>query len=196
MARNAVAAKRRKQKIDPDKDLAPIWAGGYTEGVSAEEVEQQTYTPAAKRDRSYMGEEANVLGMRVPRPSFVAEEDADSIWYDHSTGRMQKNVVMTFRPETVRALQSGMICLRCLEPQAEAFPLVCDSNKWSGCSYPIRDRQIMDFAMEFEGEKHLGPAKPISEYLAEREERKERRAFHKKLVGGGSRMKGLRAKAH
>jgi hypothetical protein len=129
----------------------------------------------------------------VPRPAFVAEDDLGSVWTDE-TGRLQRNVNMTFNREVIRAIQSGVICLRCLEPQDEAFPPVCQSPAELGCQYPIRERQIMDFAMEFEGDKHIGPSKPVSEYLLEQDLRVEQRKFEE---GKGARgviiPKGVRA---
>lgn len=190
----------RKKLVNPD-DLAPGLAEGLTQGATKDDVAREALggmtaaeavmrpedVPAEARtpraDRSYMNESALVEGTRVPRPSFVAEEDADSVWYDEPTGRAQKNVTMTFGKETVRAIQAGVICLRCLEPQSTSFPDLCESPPEMGCSYPIRDRQIIDFAMEFEGDKHLGPAKPVSEYMLEQEERREKREFEEKVAG-------------
>jgi hypothetical protein len=45
----------------------------------------------------------------------------------------------------------------------------------------------MDIAMEFRGNEHVGPATPFNQYLAEQEERKEKRAFMQRLRDGGSR---------
>lgn len=192
MARNAADARKRKQKVKPE-DLSPGLAEGLTQGMPAEQALRETYVPPVHGDRSYMNEDSNVAGTRVPRPRFVAEEDADSVWLDEPTGRLQKNVNVTFTKEVTRAIQSGRICLRCLEPQPVDFPDICMSPEEMGCTYPIRDRQIMDFAMEFEGEKHLGPAKPISEYMAEQEERVERARFEQKIAEGGSRGRRKRA---
>ena len=50
----------------------------------------------------------------------------------------------------------------------------------------------MDFAMEFEGEVHVGPNKPISEYLLEQDLEREKRKHAKKLKEGGSPLKGVR----
>ena len=47
--------------------------------------------------------------------------------------------------------------------------------------------QTADIALEFEGEVHVGPSKPISEYEAEVEERREQRKFAAKIAEGGSR---------
>ncbi len=183
-------ARRRKKKGVKLADLDPGIAAGITQGKHADEEARERFPATGGHgvsQISHMREESMVGSSQVPLPRFVAEEDADSVWYDEPTGRVQKNVTMTFQPETIRAMQSGMICLRCLEPQSQAFPDICESYEWSGCSYPIKERQIMDFAVEFEGNKHLGPAKPISEYLQEREARKEKRNFIVKRLAGGNK---------
>lgn len=84
--------------------------------------------------------------------------------------------------ETRDAIKSGYMCLRCLEPQPFAFPEMCDL-----CGYPMKDRQILDVAMEFQGEKHVGPSKPINEYLMEQDLRVEKRKFEEKIREGRSR---------
>jgi hypothetical protein len=188
-----VTRKGKTKLVNPD-DLSPGIAAGLTQGASKEEALEQfkpkTVLSGAELVR-HMGQVETVGGGRVPLPRFVASEDDDSLWLDEPTGRIQKNVNVTFQPETVRAIQSGMICLRCYEPQGTAFPEICESHEWSGCAYPIRERQIMDFAMEFEGGKHLGPAKPITQYLEEQRERVERRRFDAGMLSGKSPLRGL-----
>ena len=58
-----------------------------------------------------------------------------------------------------------------------------------GCTYPIRERQTTDIGIEFEGEQHLGPAKPITAYIEEQEERVARQRFAQKITAGRSRGK-------
>jgi hypothetical protein len=61
-----------------------------------------------------------------------------------------------------------------------AFPRYCPV-----CGYSVADRQVMDMAMEFEGERHLGPSKPIAEYMEEQELRVEKRKFIRQVLDGG-----------
>jgi hypothetical protein len=174
------------RKFDPD-DLHPSLREGYTQGQSAEEVAAEINSkPSGVELLRHMRDAETVEGTRVPLPKFVAEDDVDSVWTD-GTDRLQRSAVLTFQPETFKAMQAGHICLRCLEPHQHAFPELC-----SLCSYPMKERQIADLALEFEGSKHLGPAKPLSEYAQEKEAARERRRFDKKLREGGSPMKGLR----
>lgn len=162
---------RKGRRID--KDLSPKLVEGLTEGPHAlEEANERFPVTGGAVDLSYM--RASEPDPRSPLPRFRAEEDTDSVWLDEATGRVQKNVSIVFTPEALNSIKSGTMCLRCLEPQSRAFPEMCESNSWSGCAYPIKERQILDLAMEMEGEKHLGPAKPISEYMQKQEERSEK----------------------
>jgi hypothetical protein len=158
---------RKSKKIDPSR-LHPVMAAGLTEGKHSLEEAAELPDPADKRDSVALLKEAaevtHVEGTRVPTPRFVVEDSLDSVWH-LGDDRLQRNSVQTMSKEVVDAIRTGHMCLRCYEPQPVAFPVVCDF-----CEYPMHDRQVMDFAMEFEGDRHLGPAKPITEYMEEKEE--------------------------
>lgn len=182
------AIKLARHKIVNTDDLMPGIASGLTQGIPKKEaLDMHPVNSGSGLELvRHMRDVENVGDSRVPIAKFVAAEDADSVWLDEPTGRIQKNVTLTFQQDTIRAIQSGMICLRCLEPQPYAFPEVCQSEEAMGCSYPIKERQITDFAMEFEGNKHLGPARPITEYMQEQELRREKRRFIAKKIEGGA----------
>ena len=178
---------RRRKEVDPSR-LHPDMARGLTQGRHSLEEARELPDPegpktAAEALRHLISTES-VDGLRVPVARFRGEDATDSVWTDE-TGRLQRNAHLTFPAETMRAIKEGRICLRCHEPQEFAFPEVCQSPEDMGCTYPIKDRQIMDFAMEFEGEKHLGPAKPVSEFLAMQEEEKEKQLFLERQKNGG-----------
>jgi hypothetical protein len=116
---------------------------------------------------------------RRPRVRFVAEPDPSEIW-SLGDDRLVGGVDITYTPDTIREMQSGYKCIRCMEPQDEAFPLNC-----SLCGYEMRDSQIRDMSLEFKGEKHLGPSRPITEYLDELDARHEKAKFAKKIAEGG-----------
>jgi len=100
-----------------------------------------------------------------------------------NTDRRFHDVDQGMHPEARRAIQAGHMCLRCKEPHPEeAFPLNCDV-----CGYEMRERQILDCAVEFEGEIHVGPSKPMEEFMEELEKRQEKQAFDKKISEGHSR---------
>lgn len=180
---------RKKGRLVSTDELAPGIASGLTQGVPKKEALEMfpvSSAPDGVQLVRHMRDVSESGSRRVPLPKFVAAEDADSVWYDEPTGRIQKNVSLTMQPEVVAAIRAGEICLRCLEPQEHAFPEICTSPPEMGCSYPIRDRQIIDAAMEIQGNKHLGPAKPITEYLEEQELRREKRAFIARKIEGGA----------
>ena len=134
-----------------------------------------------------------VVGTRVPLPKFVGKEpEQTSLVTTFPDGRNFREAHLTFQPETIRAMKAGMICLKCLEPQAYAnedkhMP-DCEGLALHGPRYMRKGRQIIDLAMELEHSTgtHVGPSKPIGEHMAEMELRAEQRRFRKKIEAGGS----------
>lgn len=188
--RDRTAAKVRRHKLDLD-NLAPKVALGITEGASAKEALAELDARGVKPEgidgaelvASHLGGEQELVG-RIPRPRFVASDDTHSVWDDGVTGRVQKNAILKMDKATFDAMKHGHICLRCLEPQPEAFPDQCDL-----CGYPMRERQGLDIKMEFRGETHVGPGLPIAQWEAEQEERVERAEAARRKKEGGSPMR-------
>jgi hypothetical protein len=175
------AYKTRKQKLIREDEVSPFIAKGLTQGVPAEEALEHfkpVGAPGIELARNLGAEQTYVN--RVPTPRFVAAENPDALIEDPNTGRVMHDAVITVTDETFRAMQEGMICLRCLEPQAESFPDCCDL-----CGYAMRDRQIIDIAMEYEGKKHIGPHKALREFLDDQEIRVEKRQFIRRVLDGG-----------
>ena len=178
-------ALRRKQHVNPD-DLAPKVAEGLTQGLNAEEA-AEALGPVANVDGrdmvAHMAHADDRITRRDGQPwaAHVATSDTKALWSDGVTDRVQMDLHKTYTAEGMRLLQEGRQCLRCDEPHPDLpFPPQCDL-----CGYAMRERQIMDIAMEFDGMKHLGPSAPISEFLAEQEERVEKRKFIKRVADGG-----------
>jgi hypothetical protein len=172
-----------KRKIDPDS-LAPIIRAGYTEGLSAEEALElhSPRTGSGVETIRHMSQADRQLARGGRRfAQFVAETDTGAVWTDGVTDRPQLDYTKTYTPEGLRYLREGRQCLRCDEPLDPAFPTLCPL-----CGYPVKERQIMDIAMEFEGDRHLGPRKGITEYMEVLEERTEKRRFIDRQVGKGS----------
>jgi hypothetical protein len=167
--------------------LAPGVADGLTQGPHAKEEAEERF-PYEKQVsgeqivQQHLGGEQKTLG-RVPVFRALLRDDPESVWVDGQTDRLQRNVIAAVDKETLLAMKAGHICLRCYEPHEEAFPEMCYL-----CGYPMRERQIMDIAMEFRGNEHVGPATPFNQFLAEQEERKEKAKFARKIAEGGSRM--------
>lgn len=166
--------------------LSPKQAAGMTEGLDAAQYAERFPDPPAVDNISHLKGGVRYLpGTRVPIPTFVAEDDPTTIWTD-GTDRLLRGENRTFPQEILSAMQAGHVCLRCIEPLLDPFPLACPL-----CGYAVKERQIIDFAMEFEGPKWLGPTKAAQEYLSELEERAEKKSFDEKLAAGASKMKGL-----
>lgn len=176
----------RKSKGIDLRDVSPAIAEGLTQGPHSTEEANERF-PVQKQVsgeqivQQHLGGKQSFIG-RLPVFRALLRDDTDSVWTDGATDRLQRNVIASVDPETFRSMQAGHMCLRCYEPQPNAFPEQCDL-----CGYSMAERQIMDIAMEFKGIEHVGPAQPFSEFIAQQEERMARAAFDKKIADGGSR---------
>lgn len=181
-------AKSRRHEISPE-EIHPALRAGLTQGASAEEAMQQLGKVERAQDgrdiAAYLKDVKTVADSRVPIPRF-AGTDANTGFVRESHDRRMGDAVLTFHPEVVRAIQAGMICLRCLEPQPFAFAdehiEACEGVLIHGKTY-MKDRQVVDFALEFEGDKHIGPSKPMTEYAEEQDLRVEKAKFRAKKLG-------------
>ena len=178
--------KRKQQRINA-ADLAPLVAEGYTEDASAEEAFQEAEHKRPLGDVGSKGKLAHLRDVdarleqnRGGFAGFVASNDAGAVWTDGVTDRVQYDLHKNYTPGGMRLLREGRQCLRCDEPLDPAFPVKCPL-----CGYSVKDRQVMDIAMEFEGEKHLGPSRPITEYMEEQDARVEKRKFIRRVLEGG-----------
>lgn len=185
-------AKRHARRVRPE-DLHPRQAEGLTIGASAREAlaeipdSNTVHLDGEALVQHQMSGDQSLLG-RIPIFRALLRDDTHSVWKEED-GRLQRNVIASVDVETYRAMQAGNMCLRCYEPQPEDFPDTCDM-----CGYPMRERQILDIAMEFRGHEHVGPGLPIAEYLHEQDERMEARERAEAKQSGRSPMKGLRRK--
>lgn len=93
---------------------------------------------------------------RRPVRPVAVEDDPSSATFDGNVFRAGFNA--TFDADTIERFRQGYACMRCWEPFEEAFPEACPL-----CMYPVRDRQRVDFADEFEGEKWIGPTTSLSD---------------------------------
>jgi hypothetical protein len=178
-------ARRGARKIDSIiEEMHPAQREGLT--IGGESVGSPTAPAPTTSDLiGHMGKDSGGRVGRLPAIKFVAEDDPSEFW---SLGdeRLVAGADVTYTPEAFRAIQAGMICLRCMEPQEGEFPLLC-----SLCGYAMKELQIRDLNLEFKGEKHLGPSKPITAFMDEAEERYQKEKFARKIAEGKSPMKGL-----
>lgn len=187
MARNAT--KKKRNKIDPDKDLAPLIAEGYTEGLSAKEALEAH--PVKGKDSGIVlarrfgeAERRSLENSRDSSVTFIAEPNPEARVHD-STGRVMFDAKVKMPTEHRRQIQAGYRCIECYEYWGgDYLPLSCPV-----CGFEARARQFVRAQVEFEGETHVGPSKPMREILDEQEERMAKRDFIlKKVDGGGGKI--------
>lgn len=196
MSKKRNRALRGKQLVR-EENLSPGIAAGLTQGVPKEEVlarlAAEPSAPSGVELIRHMREVEHVS--RVPLPKFVADEEPSNLVIELPDGRKFRDVEKVFQPEVIEALRSGMICLRCLEPQASPFGDShlpgCEGVSMHGERY-MRDRQTLDFSMEIREGKHLGPALPMAVYLEEQDIALEKSLYEQARHDGKSPMKGLR----
>ncbi len=186
--------KRAKQFVDPG-DLAPSVAAGLTQDVSIEELRAADpgRIPGGHKAAQHMNRES---GGRTPNPHFVAAHKNTGLVRQAQDGRKLIDAEITFTQPVFNAIRAGMMCLKCMEPQSSAnadehIP-GCEGVLVHGSRYMRDFYQVQDIALEFEGETHIGPSKPMSEIVAERELEVAKALFNRKIDEGGSRGRNAR----
>lgn len=189
--------KSKRQLIDP-ADVAAGLREGLTQGVPISEINRQgrgEKIPSGLAASQHMNTEKKSGTAGVPTPHFVGRDSITGFIRQSPDGRKFADAELTFTPDVLNAIRAGMICLKCLEPQEYSFEGAhvpgCEGVQIHGPHY-MRDYQIIDLAMEFEGETHIGPAKPLAEHEAEVDERRAKRKFDLALAQGRSPMTGLK----
>lgn len=199
-------SRRRKRKrdswrVDP-ADLDPKVAAGLAQGDEEIQEQEERYRQEDETPKPEglvlarnLADAEKIIGTRVPLPKFIAEDADTSMVLSLGDDRSFRDVRKIYDPETLRAMKSGYLCFKCHEPQAYPFEDAhldgCEGVSLAGPDY-MKRRQIMDIAMEMEGEVHIGPSKPIKEYLQEQELRVEERRFEQEILEGKSRQRGAR----
>lgn len=186
--------KNKQRKLDRS-ELSPAVAAGITESQEELEAQPKGKIPDGLKVAQHMNQEHDTGISRAPRPHFVGVDDPHGIVRKDETGRKMGDVNLIFTHEMMSALRSGMVCLKCLEPQEFAFEdhhlRSCEGVMVRGPRY-MRDWQIVDIAVEFVGETHVGPQKPLAEYEEELEEKILKHQFDTKIASGKSPMKGIK----
>jgi hypothetical protein len=169
--------------------LAPLIAAGIT--PDDPDADRENYERSKAKDGEQVIKDTlkggTVEGTRIPVPRFIATDDDDTIWQDGVTDRIQRGAVLSHPPEVVEAIRTGHICIQCLEPHLEAFPLAC-----SLCGFSMREFQAQAFEAHFEGNVNYGPSLKLQAVAEAKRMRDEMAAFEKRMKNGGSPMKGLR----
>jgi hypothetical protein len=191
VSRGGAGRKKGQRKIDSIlEEMHPAQRDGMT--IDGEDVGTQPASSPTTSDLiGHMAKDSGGKVGRIPSIKFVAENDPQEYW-SLGDDRLVAGADVTYTPETFKAMQAGLICMRCMEPQYVEFPETCCMEF---CGYPIKELQIRDLALEFKGEKHLGPSKPITEFMDEAEEKYLKKKFEDKIAAGKSPMKGLKHRA-
>jgi|SRR5215831_14273545 len=157
---------RKGKRIKPDQ-LGPKLAAGLTEGPFTIEDARREFPrkrpPAMSYDHMRVGHaRGEAYAAFVLEPNGVAIQEPN-------TGRMFQDVDVIVTEEQRGQIIAGYRCLKCKEPFEQPWPLACEV-----CGYEVHKRQVVDAAMELEGTRHVGPSKPLKEYVEELEERASR----------------------
>jgi hypothetical protein len=196
-----VSQRRKRSKLIHPDELAPGIAAGLTQGVPLSELKRVDSEERAAGRRVPSGlSSAQHLNEKQPGrhviPHFVGRDNPESpLVRVMPDGRRFADVNLTFPTDVLRAIQAGMICMKCLEPQETSFGdrhiVNCEGVLTRGPHY-MRDWQIIEFALEFSGDTHIGPSRPINEHLEDLDEKTLRREFDQRIAAGKSPMRGLR----
>lgn len=179
-----MARFKKSKKVNPD-DLAPMIASGLTQGASAREALEEHPVSSAPSGieiaRNFAAADRRAdENLRDKSVHFIARLDTETEIIEPNTGRRMIDAHKII-PATHRAqIASGYRCIECLEPFDVAYPTMCEV-----CGFAVRDRQMMRAMVEFEGDVHIGPSKPIRELLSEQDERMRKRDFVVKVLEGG-----------
>lgn len=161
------------------RSLESVLAEVHPSQLAGIEVGGEPVTGSPLPDRPVQTTSQAIAHMQTGE-GVVLEPDSTEMW-TFGDDRLLGGVDVTISPEWMRQMQAGYRCLRCWEPQDESFPLHC-----SLCQYEMKELQIRDIAIEVQGTKHLGPSKPVDDYVAELNLEAEKKKFARKIHEGGS----------
>jgi hypothetical protein len=170
---------RNGKRVKPDQ-LAPKIEAGFTEGpiTPAEAAREFPVQKAPTQGYAHM---SATHARGEPYAAMVVERNGVPI-QDPNTGRWMEDVDVIITEEEAGQIRDGYRCLRCKEPFERPFPLNCEV-----CGYEVRSRQAVDARLELDGERHVGPSRPLSAIMAELELRQQKALFEQKIEEGGSR---------
>ena len=157
---------RKGKKLRSD-DFAPKIAEGLTEGPLSPEDARREF-PVPKLPATSYGHMTREHERGEPYAAMVIEPNGVPI-QEPNTGRWMEDVDVIVTHEEAQQILAGYRCLKCKEPFETAFPAIC-----LVCGYDVAERQILDAAMELDGDRHVGPSKPLIEYMEELEARNVR----------------------
>ena len=81
-------------------------------------------------------------------PPLLIEDVDQGIWLPGGRRLIQPR--FTWPPQVIERLRAGYLCINCLEPHEQAWPVNCTL-----CGFPMRSEQAAYFAKEYGGEREL-----------------------------------------
>ena len=172
-----------REKVKPDQ-LAPKIAEGFTDRPLTPEEAAREFPAQRTKDMDVSHMRGEMMpGSRVPKPTMVLIPN-DAVIEEPNTGRRMKDVDQVITEDMMGAIIDRMMCLRCKEPFEIPNPINCPV-----CGYEVRDRQALDAGMELTGDRHVGPSKPLAEFMEDLQDRQLASAFEKKIIEGGARQR-------
>jgi len=94
-------------------------------------------------------------------------------------GRVFQRTVHGLSEEQVGRIRAGYTCIKCYEDYIDAFPDEC-----SVCKFPMREKQMEEFAKDFRGDIKFGPSTSLDEEREIMNEMRERAAYERALELG------------
>lgn len=109
---------------------------------------------------------ANQSGRAVIPQALDLDPEAVTVMPD---GRVLQKTTFALTEEQVGRIRAGYTCVKCLEDYTSPFPDEC-----MVCKFPMRDKQLEEFAKDFRGEIAFGPSTTLDEERGIMNEMRER----------------------
>jgi len=165
--------------VDRGKMLSEDVAEGLTLGPdSKEEADEKFPNLPGAPDLSYLNRAGGVKFRAIDKPS-------SPLYIGFPDGRLMRDVDVAFTKEDRERIEQGYICIRCLEPQSAANAddhiEGCIGVAHYGERYMRDGYHLIDVCAEFdEHQIHVGPERPLRDYLARMDEKKEKQSFRER----------------
>jgi hypothetical protein len=169
---------RKNKRVKPDQ-LAPRIAEGFTDTPMTPEEARREF-PVHRPERMRLDHMTRERGRGEPFAAMVLVP-MDVIIEEPNTGRMFKDVKQIVTEQEAGEIEAGIRCLRCKEPWGSENPLpeICPV-----CTYEARKRQMIDCAAEMVGTEHIGPSRPLGQFMEDLEIEHRKREFESKVQSG------------
>ena len=107
---------------------------------------------------------------RQPAVVLHAEDDEQGVMMFEGDDRRFRDAKLTLAPADVERVRQGYLCIQCLEPFPEPFPMLCTL-----CGFEVRDRQPVEFNRTYAGVEDMRATPAIDAEENRMQEENERR---------------------